>query len=240
MRLRHLAGYGALAAALGVACGGRTTDVGSPAGSVQEGGAPRSSAFEAGPATDDAGSTLDASVTVDAATENDFNANCPDLGSIVVDLADGGTCTVPREAEVERSGCQVALPGFSGSCPSDYVIVCGDNGRCPLHLDARCTSIEPSVGGEFCCPCNPGGSSEAGASGAAQQPDAGQVETCQGGCLCFATEEACKAAGCPWNGAYCTNGPIPVEGGSPSGGGGPASCWNGMFFTECPPGSPSP
>ncbi len=45
MRLRHVAGYGALAAAVGVACGVRAIDVGTPDESVtEEGGVPESSA----------------------------------------------------------------------------------------------------------------------------------------------------------------------------------------------------
>jgi len=74
------------------------------------------------------------------------------------------------------------------------------------------------------------------------QPDAAQIETCQGGCACFANdEEGCKTAGCWWNGMFCDNYPAydgPVDRGEPSGGGGPASCWNGEFFMECPASAP--
>ncbi len=65
MRLRFVAVYGALAAALGVACGGRVTDVGSPGEAVPDGGAPRNSAPEAR-AADGAGIPVDAAVTLDA------------------------------------------------------------------------------------------------------------------------------------------------------------------------------
>jgi hypothetical protein len=167
MRLRLVAGYVALAAALGGACGGRVTDVGSPGEAVQDGGAPRSSAPDAS-ATDDAGSNgcfecspLDASATVDAPAAIEFDADCPlyDGGSNVVDLGDGATCNVPSQAAFTGTGCFVASPGSGGLCPpSDYVIVCGAAATCPLHLDAHCTPLdEVTVGGGACCPCSDSG-----------------------------------------------------------------------------------
>jgi len=44
-------------------------------------------------------------------------------------------------------------------------------------------------------------------------PSSGGTATCNGGCLCYSDEDACKAAGCPWNGTYCVNGSIGSDGG---------------------------
>jgi hypothetical protein len=146
MRLRLVAGCGAIAAGLGVACGGRTTDVGSPASPVQEGG-PEASA------TDDAGSPLDATVTLDAGTAIDFDANAVFEGGGL-----GILCYLPQPP-LPWNECAVALPPTDACAPSEYEWSCG------TVVDASTPPVlgcapEPGVfRGRYCCPC---GAADAG------------------------------------------------------------------------------
>jgi len=192
MRLRLAAGYGVLALVFGVACGGRA-DLFSLAGPVHEGGAPRSSTPETR-ATQDAGSTPDASVT-DATTAIEFDAGCSG-GSMIVDLGNGALCDVPSNAALEGTGCFLFLPPASGCAPSEYKINCGAAAFCSLNLDPRCTgSSEMSSGGSFCCPCG----------GPAGSPEADPLEPASsnggvGGCCCGShPPPACLACPCPSN-----------------------------------------
>jgi len=121
MRLRHVAGYGALAVTLGVACGGRTVDVGSPGEPVQgEGGAPRGAAGETG-AMDDSGSALDASVTVDATSVADASCGNADMSPGDADTTDSASCSIVLASQYDQS-CTVdsdCVPvGEVGSCPA--------------------------------------------------------------------------------------------------------------------------
>jgi hypothetical protein len=127
-QFRLVAGYAALAAALGAACGGRTVDVGSP-GEQGEGGAPRRSALDAN-ATDDAGFTLDATVTVDAGA-------LAQSGSMVADQADGAACV---DASV-TSECDAPY-----LCAAEYDRSCQTDSDCVLIAE-----------GQFCLPLGPCG-----------------------------------------------------------------------------------
>lgn len=156
MRLRSVAAYGTLVAALGVACGGRA-DLGSRSGPVQRGGAPRSSAGEAS-ATDDSGATLDASVTADAANVADpscRNADAsPGVGgmtgspscAIVVASQYDQCCTVDSDcvAVGEVASCQgVICP----NCPAGAI-----NKGAEAQYNAAFERAVPVEGGGA-CPC---------------------------------------------------------------------------------------
>lgn len=146
MRLRSAAAYGALAAALGVACGGRA-DLGSLAGPVQ--GEAR--------AAHDAGSTLDASVTVDAtaladascanasASPGDDGPNDSSTCAIVVASQYDQCCTVDSDcvAVGEVASCQ----GVCVNCPAGAI-----NKGAEARYNAAFERAIP-LGSGGTCPC---------------------------------------------------------------------------------------
>jgi hypothetical protein len=158
MRLRSVAAYGLLAAALGVACGGRAIDMGSAEGAVREGGAPRSSAADAG-VMDDSGSALDASVTVDATGVAE--ASCGDAAARGdAGATDSASCAVVLASQYDQS-CAVdsdCVPvGEVGSCPASACDGCWGAAvnRCAAsqYVTAFARAIASSPPGSSCnCP----------------------------------------------------------------------------------------
>jgi hypothetical protein len=201
MRLRLLAGYAALAAALGVACSGRTTDVGSPGEPVHgDGGAPESSAG----APADAGSSD------------------PDASSGWVPPPSMCGCCLPHPlGSAINCSCPAGCPP-----PRTYSDAAGQPGATQV-VHCCCGNSDDAPWCNGACPC--GSDLSDGPRDAGGQSDAAQVENCQGGCACFGNDEAaCKAAGCPWHGTSCYNGPsVFMEAGSP--------WWGSSNFPVAPP-----
>lgn len=126
MRLPLVLGFDALAAVIGVACGGHI--VGSHGEPVQaEGGAAHSSPGEGG-ATDDSASTLDTSGTADAANLVDASCGNADAPCGDADAPDSASCAIVMASQYDQS-CKV---------DSDCVAV-GEVPSCPASACDSCT-----------------------------------------------------------------------------------------------------
>jgi hypothetical protein len=186
MRLRHVAGCGVLAVALGVACGGRTTDVGSPAErALEEGGAPESSASAPADAgSSDAGSGWSDSMAPQA---------------IPPDAADQ-----PGPTQVANCCCGNSYDSrwCNAACPCGTLFDADAAQGTVQYGDA---SSQGQLGGGVDVPCLTCGVLDAGG-----QSDAAQVDACDAGCPCFGSNEAlCTAFRCVWDGESCIDGPGP-------------------------------
>lgn len=178
MQLRLAAGYASLAVALGVACGGRTVNAGSPGERVQgEGGASDSSA----------GAPAD-SASSDGYPSFDPSPAFPPPASGSCECCSTGHCNCPASCPPPTA-------------PSSSGIATG--GGLPMGSDpaAQCQLCCSGKGG-----CTPSCACPIGPPDAGGQSDAAQAGACDAGCACFVSESVCTLWGCAWHGGSCTKG----------------------------------